>query len=534
MVGVHAARKRRVRTLLGVLVALAVLGAGAWGVYQARLLPSGLLADEKCNVTTVDVTVAAPMEKAVRAATDSLGTSCRKFEVSTRSSYDVTQDLMSGKTLPDIWIPDSGWVLQQLSAAGVSTQLVSESLASSPFVLVGGPAVEAPANWGDALGSGEVAMPDPIEDTTGTLALLAPRAEADTVGRTDEQVSQLLVPLAQRYSEHKADGVGENLSLKSITATSKRLVPTTEQRYLEARRHNDLLRPVVPDTGALLVTYPMVVKAHPNAFVAEAASDIARWFQVAAGKKELADEGLRAGDGSQLGSGPGVGSVPYLPAPQGVDVSVDVGMWQVLSVPSSVLAVFDVSGSMDFRAGDKTRMQLAVDVALTALGIFPNQARIGLWVFSIDQGGPGRDWRVLEPMRRLDASVGGATQRARLQSKAQEMLDMTTGGTGLYDTTLAAYQQGLKDYDANYSNTVILLTDGANDDPGSISLDKLIAKLKKLHDPQRPVRIIGIGISQDADFAALSKIAKATGGQAYQADNPEDIINVFAQAIATR
>lgn len=520
--------------MVGALLALALLAGGFWGVSRAGWLPKGLLADQSCSVTTVDVAVAPAMEQAISAATDSIADSCRRFDVQSRTSYDVTQALMSGKSLPDIWIPDSGWVLQQLSAAGVTTQLVSKSLASSPFVLVGGPAAEQPASWGDALGSGEVAMPDPIEDTEGTLALLAPRAEAATVGRTDEQVSQLLVPLAQRYSEHKADGVPEDLSLKTITATSKRLVPTTEQRYLEARQRNDLLRPVVPDTGALLVTFPMVVKAHPNGFVAKAASDLARWFQVSEGKQELAREGLRSGDGAPLESGPGVGAVTYLPDPKGQDVSIDVGAWQVLSVPSSVLAVFDVSGSMDFAAGDKTRMQLAVDVALTALGIFPNQARIGLWVFSIDQGGPGQDWRVLEPMRRLDASVRGSTQRSALQDKAQQMLDMTTGGTGLYDTTLAAYRQGLKDYDPNYSNSVILLTDGANDDPGSIEIEQLIAKLRKLRDPQRPVRIIGIGISQDADFGALTKIARATGGQAYQADNPEDIIDVFAQAIATR
>jgi len=175
-----------------------------------------------------------------------------------------------------------------------------------------------------------------------------------------------------------------------------------------------------------------------------------------------------------------------------------------------------------------------VGVAKTALDVFPDRARIGLWVFSIDQGGPGKDWRELEPMRRLDADVHGTSQRDRLDGQAEQMLQLTNGGTGLYDTTLAAYDEALRDYDPAYSNSVILMTDGANDDPGSISLDRLVRELKQARSPKRPVRIIGIGISDDADYPALRRIAEATGGQAYSADTPEDILGVFAKAIASR
>ena len=69
-------------------------------------------------------------------------------------------------------------------------------------------------------------------------------------------------------------------------------------------------------------------------------------------------------------------------------------------------------------------------------------------------------------MRRLDAGSTVRSQRDLLDGKADEMLALTNGGTGLYDSTLAAYRQALQDYDPAYSNTVILMTDGANDDPG--------------------------------------------------------------------
>ena len=55
------------------------------------------------------------------------------------------------------------------------------------------------------------------------------------------------------------------------------------------------------------------------------------------------------------------------------------------------------------------------------------------------------------------------------------------------------------------------MTDGRNDDPGSIGLDQLLARLRELRDPDRPVRIVGIAISEDADLAALERMAQRHG-----------------------
>ncbi|HRD62440.1 MAG TPA: VWA domain-containing protein, partial [Nocardioides sp.] len=118
--------------------------------------------------------------------------------------------------------------------------------------------------------------------------------------------------------------------------------------------------------------------------------------------------------------------------------------------------------------------------------------------------------------------------------RAEEMKDSTDGGTGLYDTALAAYRYAVQKYDENYSNSVILLTDGSNDDPGSISARMLLHRLRALADPQRPVRIIGVAVSEDADLAEIQRIAAATGGSAYRADTSEDLLRVFAQEIAGR
>ena len=224
----------------------------------------------------------------------------------------------------------------------------------------------------------------------------------------------------------------------------------------------------------------------------------------------------------------------YLPTPSARTVVAAVQSWRTLAVPSAILAVVDASGSMDFDVGTGTRMDLLAEAAGIGLSFLPDHARVGLWVFSIDKGGPGQDWRVLEPMRRLDDLRFGRTQRYALRERAGELSGLTDGGTGLYDTALAAYKQALRSYRPHYSNAVVLMTDGRNEDPGSIGLDELLTRLRELRDPDRPVRIVGIAISDDADLAALQRMGHATGGAGYLAAQPQDILGVFARAVLSR
>ena len=48
------------------------------------------------------------------------------------------------------------------------------------------------------------------------------------------------------------------------------------------------------------------------------------------------------------------------------------------------------------------------------------------------------------------------------------------------------------------------------------------------------MRIVGIAISDDADLGALEQMAEVTGGAAYLAAEPEDILGVFAKAVLSR
>ena len=206
-------------------------------------------------------------------------------------------------------------------------------------------------------------------------------------------------------------------------------------------------------------------------------------------------------------------------------------------MPIRTLVVEDTSGSMAEKDGDETRAQLTIGASLMGLKLFPNNTEIGGWAFGVNKGGPGQDWKELSPIRRLDAtSASGGTHRDELAAAVRAGLAPSElgGGTGLYDTTLAAFKKVQDSYDPSYSNSVIILTDGQNEDPNSITLRQLLSQLKRLEDPARPVLVLTIGISEDADTESLEQIARATGGTSYVAKTANDIQTVFVDAIRAR
>lgn len=523
------------------LTGLLVLGLVAAGGLYWRSQSESSSSDPCGDAAPTRVTVAtAPdfgpvLEEATQLMAEQPGW-CAEYDVVVAAPNDILEELGSRSSdAPDLWIPDSSTWHQQLIAAGVPTRIVRAAVAASPVVLAGGPAADPVRSWRDALSSGRLAMRDPLTSGAGATALLSPRAEREKSKITDEELRALLVPLAQRYGARKADGKATDIKLSSIRDTSSALVPATEQEYLQAEQQNRSLRAVTPGTGSVLALYPLLTPTASSPEVVQAGRDLASFLATPSGLRLLEKHSFRNEKGDPLEGGVGVGDIDLLKLPAAQDLDDDLRLWSVLGVPSSLLAVFDASGSMLETTPDgSTRAELMVNAATTAVGLFPDSARIGLWLFSIDQGGKGQDWRQLSPIRRLDTKVGKVTHREDILKFQAELDRSLGGGTGLYDTALAAFRQAQRDYDPNYFNSVVLLTDGANDDPGSIRLEDLLKQLRTEADPERPVRIIGIGLSDDADMEALGEIAAATDSRAYQAADPRDILEVFTQALLSR
>ena len=507
-----------------VLVSGLAVGAGATWLTLSRDDGGAAASDGCAEFRSVDVSVAPEMYGVVVAALADVTPDCVQVDPAMRPGIAVAQGVSMGGELPDIWIPEAH-VLTTEAYLGRATRprLLVRSLARTPVLLVGGARARRWPSWGDAEASGLVSTPDPESSVAGALALTAPSVEARSIGRSRAESQQMLVPFAQAQGARRVNGEDDAVQPAMFVRRSPRLVVTTEQDFSTVEGRDDL-RDLTPDVGSPALDFPLTLSREAAEGSRALARALGAYLASEEGQALVAAEGLRGPDDVR----------GTLPAPSAKAIGEAVLSWRSLSVPSAMLAVVDASGSMDFDAGTGSRMDLLADAARIGLGFLPDHARVGLWVFSIGKGGPGQDWRELEPIRRLDDLRFGRTQRYALREWAAEMPGLTDGGTGLYDTALAAYREALRSYRPHYSNAVVLMTDGQNEDPGSIGLQALLQRLEELRDPDRPVRMVGIAISGDADLDALRQMARVTGGEAYLAAQPEDILGVFARAVLSR
>lgn len=533
--GRHAEGNKRGFTSILLVVALvaAVIGLG-WVAFR----PQGGASADDCNggrpvVISVVPAMQVPLEKSVQ----SLKEKDKCFPAQVRvESPDAVEDSFFNGGRPDLWVADTGARVDRLALIGINTTTLTPSLATSPIGLAGSKNQTRPDTWIEALETEQVAYANPEVDGATALTLMAPTMEKSSTGTAQGRVDEAVVIAAQIFGDSSTGSTEKaKAGLEEISSNTTKLVPVSEQEFVTRGAGNKNVADLTPKSGAPALTFPLV-KANGGAPDTDVvATELRKWFDSDAGRVALAEAGLRNAKGDPL-SGRGFSDAKDLGEVPSEAFDQVLGKFGVLSVPSSLLAVFDVSGSMDFPApgGGGTRMDFAAEAALQALEAFPPHTRIGVWAFSIDQGGKGVDYREMAPMRRLKDETDGMDHADYLRKSLTRMKKITDGGTGLYDTTIAAYEKALENYDKAYFNSVILMTDGANDDPGSASLKKVLQRLEEMQDPNRPIRIISIGITKDADLAALEKISRATGGKAFLAETPSDIMGVLAKAMMDR
>lgn len=540
--GVAAPRSPSTWVLAGLALVLVIGLVGFFALRGDGNVPAG----SDCVSEVVTLTTAPVMEDLVAEAVKDVNADepCIDIQVTAGTVKNVVALLGDPNAeLPEIWIPDSPTWKGQLTAAGWTGTPIADVLAQTPVGLVGGPAAKAPASWASVLDGGNLAMADPSAEGASALALLAPYAEMKKTGETPASIEEKTVPVAQTYGERAVAGSANETDLSTITASTTQLVPTTEKAYLAARRSNDQLALVAPQTGVPMLRYPLIdvnrgtkdILASGGDLSARVGRALTRWFTSSAGVDAIAAAELRGPDGAPLPNEIGLGDARVLSTVAQRTTDDALRQWRVLSVPSSILAVVDLSGSMKTAIGDTTRIKLAVQASQVALDAFPAQARIGIWGFSKNRGEGGVSWEEYATLDRLDAAAGGAgTHGEVVRSEANKLVERVRGGTGVMDTTLAAYKYAQEKWDPAWFNSVVIFTDGASDDSSSLSLDSLVNQLKSLRDPAKPVKVIIIGISQDADTGELDQIAAATGGQNYLVNNPNEILGVLAQALLNR
>ena len=147
---------------------------------------------------------------------------------------------------------------------------------------------------------------------------------------------------------------------------------------------------------------------------------------------------------------------------------------------------------------------------------------------------PTTGYRELVPIAQMSSTTGNKTHRQALTDAAHSLPSLVNGNTALYASTLAAVNTVRHNYDPSKVNTVVLMTDGQNVDPGGPTLNQLLAGLNNPQAKLLPVPVYTIGLGPDADLNALGQISKATGGKTYAVKDPANLRSVFLDAVVQR
>ncbi len=415
------------------------------------------------------------------------GAVCPTAEVTAQQPLQTVADLgaLEAAALPDVWVPDSSLWTARVPDAPLEQD---GAVASSPVVLATSRAAvdelgwaEEPPSWAEALTTDrELAVPDLATSAEGLAALAAVRSSLGGGEEADNAVVEAVLAAARSAGPSPADA----LATAAAGDPDAPLAPVSEQEVfaVNAGVEDPQAVAVYPREGSPTLDYPVLRVGAPSGAEATAIDAVVRALTSSEAQDRLRQAGFRGPDGeAPPGAGEATGvrqeapeSLPLDPA----EVQALVGRLASLAAPSRLLAVFDVSTSMRAAVGDGTRATLARDAAASALTLFPDDSAIGLWVFARELSG-AEDWVELVPTRVLDADAGGQPQRDEIEDQLNSIPDrLAPGGTGLYDTTLAAVRAARADYDPTSVSSVVIVTDGRDEDDGSIGLDELVRQAR--------------------------------------------------------
>jgi hypothetical protein len=548
-----------------VVVVVLVAALAGWGGYR--------LLNRRSCASPVTVTLAAapeiqtPLQTVADRWTRAKGGACTSIVVDPEEPADVASTIAgqrgitltglgqpNGKlNIPDAWVPDStSWIERVRTASADLVPAQTTSIARSPVVLampapiaqsLGWP--KTPVTWATILqkmttgGGLKAGIVEPGRDASGLAGLLALRGAAAAAGpRAQEATVAALRSLAVGRSTLRDDLVGRfpRSTDPTALATSLAAAPLPEQTVMEynARTPPVPLAPVYLDPAPSALDYPYAILPGTQPEAAAAARDLLSMLPALGFTDLLAKQWLRSPDNSAgFDPGPGAPSGPptAVPAADPGLIQQTLSTWSAVTQPGRLLAVIDVSGSMltpVASAPGLNREQVTVRAAQGGLGLFDDTWAVGLWVFSTDMDGH-TPFKELVPIGPL------SSQRQDLVNGLNSIQPKKNGNTGLYETTLAAYKAVQQGWDPGRVNSVIIMTDGQQDNPpNGMTLDQLVGELQKAVNPRQPVELIAIGIGTDVSKAELTRITETVGGGVFIATDPSQIGAIFLQAIALR
>ena len=521
----HVRGRHRRQARRSVLVASCVALGAAVAVVATASTRSDSSASDCAHPRTLSVVSAAELVPAIETVSRSLR--CVRVRVAAGDPSTLARQVADGAAPADVWIPDSSrWVRGQRAT----------SVAWSPVVLA--TSAEKLRQWrvpttfeglAQAAAQGRplrLTSREPLRSATTQASLTE---LVDALGSTPTLRGQLAALVRGLGS---AQPLGRSGPTVAVEATTEQAVWAGNAEDPASR-----LRAVyAPDPG-LALDYPVVVTARASA-VRRDARTLLRALTTPTGIAAVEGLGFRspAGQGNPLLTpATGVDATKSSTAPplSRRQAGSALRLLANLSRPTRTLALVDVSGSMALPVPGRqpvSRIELARTAVRGSLGLFPEGTVAGLWRFSSDLT-PSTNYEQMMPLTPLTAR-----SRSNFAAVVDQLTAVPDGGTGLYDSVLAAVRYVRSGYDARRVNSVVVLSDGKNQDASAHGITKshLLEALRSEADPDRPVPVISVAYGPDSDIAALRSISSATGGTVFTARDPRDLPVIFRDAIGHR
>jgi len=561
-------RTRRRTVAIATALVLTIAGGTAVAVRTGLLSFGSSCRDDPVRLALAASPDLAPaLESAADRARDQGVTSdgrCLDIEVTARDSYKVADALRTGKPSDaQIWVPDSDVWVDRVTADGRATPVTTVgNVASTPVGVAVVPAAAKALGWprktyswtelvGATLENDDLALgaADPARSATGLLALTQLGTAATKTEEGATQAAALMKALSQRVSD--SDGQVLDTLPRDSSGTEQgnpkrnRTLVLSEQAAYAYNSSADKAQDLglfYPEDGSPRLDYPyaLVDGTELTTDQSRAAIRFMTFLRRPEQLRLLEQRGFRTDDeqapSTLVARAGGRAPQPYARAAgepaSAAALQEALGTWTITVQSARITTVVDASFSMaeQVPGTDRTRMDVTKASLLQALATFTPEDEIGLWEFSTKLDG-AKDYRVLVPTERLGDRKGDGTQRDRLSAAFGGLEPVPGGATGLYDTTLAAYKSATSSYAKGKFNALVILTDGVNEDPGSITRSALVRTLQQLTNPERPVPLIMIAVGPEADREEAQQIAEATGGSGYEVTDPTQIHTVILQAI---
>jgi ABC-type molybdate transport system substrate-binding protein len=502
---------------------------GAWTVLNKRdvatTVPQTVAQPTSCpDPTTVRVAVAPVIAPAVAAAAQALSTHadgpCAAYSIEPAEAFAVAGSLVSGR--PDAWITDSTYWLGRAAAVSGSSIQTDPAFASSPLV-VAMPTETAASlgdkrRWADLLtGSTPLRIPDPNRSATGRMALGAAAATMP-----EQQLRTVVTAAAPRSATTiTLDGLAQSKPATGAVVVEAQLIA------FNAAHSEDQLAAVAPAEGSAAIDYSLATLTKDNA-VAPLVKALGDYLSSGEARKVLQDSGFRTPDGTEpKAPSPLYGEVTVTGPPKDEVATQAARLWNAAAPKVQALLAVDVSGSMLERGDNGTRLSIVQRSTVRATAAVSTTTIASLWIYSLHVGNRADDYKQL-----LDYGGLGVSKHLGDLDRAVSGLDKSVGGgSGLYDTIAAAYSRAQSAWKPGYTNTVIVVADGPNEDDYGLTLDLLKKQLAQSKNAAKPVRLVVLGIGDRADAAAMGQVVGITGGQYVPTQSVDDLGPALIKAL---